>query len=96
MSNKKLFSIINNGLIKCGDGVTIKIGRQHISYIKGDHAITVEIERMIDHKVHIYVNPLNCNEPIIENQTESCLANEIIKTIEDVLCFIGQDYELVD
>ena len=58
-----MYNVINHGLVECDNGVMIKIGREHITYIKDEFAVGVVIERLADHTLVIYADSLNWRNP---------------------------------
>ncbi len=89
-----MFTMINYGLIKCDNGVEIRIHREHISYIKDGRSIGVGIERLVDHTVVIYINSLAWQNPSIKDTIGPDLKKEVLKTIQEVLSFMNLKYEM--
>lgn len=52
---------INEGHVKSDEGYTIKLGRQHLSYIGNDkHSVTLEVEDISNpHCLIIYINGID-------------------------------------
>ncbi len=91
-----MYNVINYGLVKCDNGVTIKIGRENISYIKDKLAIGVTIENLVDHTIIIYGSSVNWRNPATKGAVSLEEKNEVLKTIQDVLSYMELKYELVD